>query len=157
MSVDASNTSNETGTGQIIEILSAPVSVRLWAGDRFASTDGLPEPVDIEILAQASKHPLAKCMYFDEELQGWSTRGVTSIRVAETDTLVCRTTHFTVFAATEEMEEPTLTPTPAPMPAPTPDDWNDEPGLDDLAVGMTSRTSTLMVGALAALTVGRAH
>jgi len=90
------DTSSDSGAGA--SLASAPLMIDFRDGNGTALTLGrLREPMLLELQAQENLTEQHTCAYWDEATSSWSTDGVQRIRAVD-DTMLCSTTHLSIFA-----------------------------------------------------------
>lgn len=90
-------------TASMATMAAAPMSVSLFDANGSALTMRLAEPIEITLQGEANDS--AACVYWDREAGLWSSQGVERVFPAGSSagltSIVCSTTHLSIFAAVQ--------------------------------------------------------
>lgn len=81
-----------------------PVSVRLYdMSGKMVSVANLTTPILVALLQSKSENPRARCAYWSQHEGRWSSEGLDDL-VTDNGTLVCASSHLTLFGAIRQMD-----------------------------------------------------
>ncbi|CAE7495486.1 gefF [Symbiodinium natans] len=90
---------NDSLNGTGLVLASPPLKIDLWDANGDPIKGELPAPLKFNLTAgNASDDPGAACMFWDEDLEEWSSRGVSTLAGGEDGSIACATTHLSLFA-----------------------------------------------------------